>query len=719
MTKKILILFSLLFLLTNLFAEEDIALKARQFAQNGDYYKSLVEYTKILKEEKDDSLLFFERGKVKYELNNYNGAIGDYTNSLELEVSSQTYVERGKAEVLYNQIDEAIKDFNNALNFEKNSYVYALISDAYFKKQKYTEAIENYTKAINLLPDAYLYANRGRIYQKIKDYDNAIQDYGKAIELDPDNIGYYTLRYELYNISKAFDFAEEDKASIDTIKGDYDSAIKKLSSVLNTREDYFIHYKIGLLKKNIKDYEGAINSFTKSVELKKTPEAFLERGRTKVKIKKYNAAIADFELSLKLKKASDTFFEIAQTYCLMKKYDRSIEFYNKALKLEYNSDIMVSKIEALDKLERYKDIILEFSKTHSTDGDVRLIDLKAKAEYKLGMYDEALNDLDESLAISPKIETYLLLAEIYEKTNEYKKAILNYSIAIGIEKENVGFMAKQNLTKFYSKRENLYMLINRPDLAQADKGYQDSIVGSYQNNVAITDFTKSLEIKQNAEIYIARGNLKLQNQDYNEAIQDFNKALKLKPSPLAYLSIGQAQMQTGDYNNALKSFNSALEIGVEKEDTYAAIAKLMEKKHDIDKAIMYYTKALDIKKKRAYYLARANLYETKSKQDLAQADKGDIKFLLGNYKEAVKDYTKSLEINENAFVFAQRGKAEEQLGMYEQALNDYIKAIELDKNGKYTQLKIDLLGKLSKEQKTILDLKLFEKKLFPARFSDK
>ena len=72
---------------------------------------------------------------------------------------------------------------------------------------------------------------------------------------------------------------------------------------------------------------------------------------------------------------------------------------------------------------------------------------------------------------------------------------MNYSIAIDIEKENVGFMAKQNLKNFYSKRGDLYMLIKRPDLAQADKGYQSAIAGSYRNNVAIEEFTKSLKIK--------------------------------------------------------------------------------------------------------------------------------------------------------------------------------------------------------------------------------
>ena len=714
MIKKILILISFFVFMPNLFADEDIISGARQLAENGDYYKALIEYTKALKEEKEDPSLFFERGMVKYNLNNYGGAIGDFTSSLEIEISSQTYVARGKTKLLNEQYDEAIQDFNEALAIENSAEVYALISDANFKKGDYVAAIENYTSAINLLPSAYFYINRGIIYQRIKDYDNALKDYTEAINIDENNIEYYELRYELYNIMQNFDLAEEDKATIDTINKNYDSAIKRLSSILNKKQNYLLYYKVGLLKNNISDYSGAIDSFTSALDLEKTAEAFLERGKSKVKIKKYNGAFLDFNQSLKLKKSSETYFEMAKTYCLSKKYEQSIDFYNKALKLDSNNlDVIIGKLETLYTLEKYKDIISEISKINSTFKDVRLTDLKAKAEYKLDMYDDALKDLDVSLAMSAKIETYLLIAEIYEKLKDYRKAILNYSIAIDIEKENVGFMAKQNLKDFYAKRENLYMLIGRADLAQADKGYQSAIIGSYRNNEAISYFTESLEIKQNSEIYIARGELKLKNQDYQEAMEDFSKALELKPtSSLVYLRIGQTQMELEEYAQALQCFNNALEFGGEEENVYVAFAKLMEKEDKIEEAIMYYSKALRIKEKRAYYLARGELYGKILKNDLAMADKGNIKVMFCNYDGAIEDYTKSIEIYENAFVYAKRGRVEEKIEKYEQALNDYIKAIEMDKKGTYLQLKKRLLSKLTEEQKMIFELKRFEEILF-------
>ncbi len=714
MIKKFFLLCFFVFFSTFLFAdvENDISEQADLLFRNGDYYKAVIEYTKLLKEEKEDADLFLKRGDAKYFLDNYNGAIGDYSSALDIEISSRAYVSRGKAELLCEQYDDAIKDFNSALTIENSAYVHALLACVNFKKGNYIEAVRNTTNAIKVLPNALFYSRRGIAYQSMRQYYNALHDYTTAIDMESDNLEYYTYRYELYKVMKKFDSVDEDSAAIDAINEDYDSAIKKLTEILRKKQNYDIYYNLGLLKSKAGDNLGAINDFTSSIEMKKTPEAFFERGKAKAKINKYNSAVEDFNTSLKMKKTAAAYFEIAEIYFLSKKYEQAIEFYNKTLKMEQNLEATVNRWNCFYELNNYKSIILEKMSVVSQFNDIRLWDLSAKAEYKIGMYKEALRDTERSLKISPKTETYVLVAEIYEKMKEYRKAILNYTIAIDIEKENVGFIAKQNLKNFYLKRSDLYLLIDRKDLAQADKGYFSAIVGSYQNNVAIAELTKSLEIKQNAEVFIARGELKLKNQDYKEAITDFNKALKIKQSATAYLYIGNTQMEMNKYDESLKSFNKSLQIDANKDETYHAIAKLMEKKGDYDKAITYCTKALSIRERRIYYILRASLYEKILKNDLAMADKGNIKIMFGNYKEAIKDYTKSLEIYENAFVYAKRGEAEEKLNMYEEALKDYIKAIELDKTGKYTQLKENLFSRMSQEQKVVFELKELEDILF-------
>jgi len=57
------------------------------------------------------------------------------------------------------------------------------------------------------------------------------------------------------------------------------------------------------------------------------------------------------------------------------------------------------------------------------------------------------------------------------------------------------------------------------------------------------------------------------------------------------------------------------------------------------------------------------------------------KYVNGNYKEAIKIYTKFLEVNPNsieALLF--RGMAFHDLGKYKEAISDYSKVILLDKN---------------------------------------
>ncbi|MEI0668873.1 tetratricopeptide repeat protein [Brachyspira pulli] len=61
--------------------------------------------------------------------------------------------------------------------------------------------------------------------------------------------------------------------------------------------------------------------------------------------------------------------------------------------------------------------------------------------------------------------------------------------------------------------------------------------------------------------------------------------------------------------------------------------------------------------------------------------RGNAKYNLGEYKEAIKDYDKSIELNpSDSDVYNNRGFAKEKLGQYQEALQDFKKALELDPN---------------------------------------
>ena len=95
---------------------------------------------------------YFDRGNSKYDLQDYRGAIQDYSKAIELDPSdAEAYYNRGLAKR---------------------------------KLQDYRGAIQDYSKAIELDPSfANAYNNRGNTKYLLNDIDGACLDWSKAGEL--------------------------------------------------------------------------------------------------------------------------------------------------------------------------------------------------------------------------------------------------------------------------------------------------------------------------------------------------------------------------------------------------------------------------------------------------------------------------------------------------------------------------------------------------------
>ena len=88
----------------------------------------------------------------------------------------------------------AIEDYSRAINIYPDDWG-AYTNRALVKEilQDYRGALADYTKVIELGPkDAEIYVNRGNVKNKLQDYIGAIADLTKAIELNPGlGIAYY------------------------------------------------------------------------------------------------------------------------------------------------------------------------------------------------------------------------------------------------------------------------------------------------------------------------------------------------------------------------------------------------------------------------------------------------------------------------------------------------------------------------------------------------
>jgi tetratricopeptide (TPR) repeat protein len=82
---------------------------------------------------------------------------------------------------------------------------------------------------------------------------------------------------------------------------------------------------------------------------------------------------------------------------------------------------------------------------------------------------------------------------------------------------------------------------------------------------AIADFTAALDVKaDDANLYVARGEVHHLNDQYDLAIADFDAALKLNNSPITLVQRATSLRAKGDYDHAVADFTAAL--GLDAKD---------------------------------------------------------------------------------------------------------------------------------------------------------
>ena len=132
---------------------------------------------------------YISKGIAKTRLQDYNGAIADYSKAIKLDSNwAMTYYNRGLAKIEIQDYRGAILDFNIAEDIEpyycsEYAYLYTNRGIAKVELQDYWSALDDYNKAIKLdsnCTDAYY--NRGIVKFDLGDVKGAYLDLSKAGE---------------------------------------------------------------------------------------------------------------------------------------------------------------------------------------------------------------------------------------------------------------------------------------------------------------------------------------------------------------------------------------------------------------------------------------------------------------------------------------------------------------------------------------------------------
>lgn len=129
---------------------------------------------------------FFNRGFTKTYLKDYDGAILDFTFSVNHKYRHhEAYYERGYCNDQIGKYEKAISDYSNAIEI-KDDYVEAYNNRAfvYFNLKKYKMSLSDYDKAIELNNRfAASYVNRGYVKMALGDKTDACTDFKSALDL--------------------------------------------------------------------------------------------------------------------------------------------------------------------------------------------------------------------------------------------------------------------------------------------------------------------------------------------------------------------------------------------------------------------------------------------------------------------------------------------------------------------------------------------------------
>jgi tetratricopeptide (TPR) repeat protein len=173
----------------------------------------------------------------------------------------------------------------------------------------------------------------------------------------------------------------------------------------------------------------------------------------------------------------------------------------------------------------------------------------------------------------------------------------------------------------------------------------------------------------------SRGNVHLNNRNYDRAIDDYNEAIRLDPKyAIGFHNRGLAYLRKGRLDPAVEDFDAAIRLNPKYTSAF------------INRALAYQEKAqwdFDA------YLADG-MYEDRAIRDLDEAisldpgnatafrNRGFLNSRRQRYDRAIQDFDEAIRLNPNiAAAFSGRAYALRFVGQYERAMADYRKALTL------------------------------------------
>jgi tetratricopeptide (TPR) repeat protein len=446
--------------------------KAEQFQEaNIAYTKAITDFGQVISIDHQNRQAYRHRGEDHYRMgqiyahisadpgeaqDRFHLAVNDLTDFIELTTAiTDTDVVwarnlRGLSYFESGQYDLAITDFTNAIELQPDPFSYYNRGNAYYKLPEYQKAITDYSKAIELDPNiADFYYKRGSAHESV---------WKKEMEARPDRDYEFAWKKEMetrrrremaiQDLEKAarlgYDVPEEQLRGL----REGEKSIAELDQIIAKdpeKADAYYYYLRGVARAGQGQCQPAINDFTRVIELQPDhAEALYNRGLVYAHLdqcqeaNQYQEAVDDFTAAIKLgiEGIEMLYRHRGQTYLALGNSVKAIADFGRVIDLK-SSDAEAYRLRGTvySDLGDYDQAITDFNQA------IRLNPTDVEAHYHLGMtyielgdYSQAFANFDRAIEINPlNAKAYNGLGIAHTNLEDYPQAIAYLNRAIKLD----------------------------------------------------------------------------------------------------------------------------------------------------------------------------------------------------------------------------------------------------------------------------------------------
>ncbi|GEO05707.1 hypothetical protein AAE02nite_33710 [Adhaeribacter aerolatus] len=693
----------------------------------GDFYGAIDAYTQATIVNPSESLAYYKRGLCYQSLDENLNAIDDFNQAIAFSRNfSPAFLGRANSFFSLKQYNKAMEDYIRITNDkskpvkEARSQIHFKLGSIHASNEHYSPALEEFTRSIEYEHSYYEpYFERGRVNLIAGNYKEAVNDFSEYIHSKPNNPEAYfykgkakeacgSMEEAINEYSLALKYRPKysevllHRANALVILNKYEEALKDYDLyVLINPNDNLIFVRRGDIKKGLYDYKGAIEDFSKVINVNPSnAAAFFKRGLTQLELKAYKKAIEDFDVAISLNLLKqEVYFKRAEAKLNLEDYEGVIEDYSYIIaagtrdaNVFYKSGLAKQfRLDFSGAIEDFTDAI-GLTKSPYNCGDFYAS--RAFAYKSIGEYTSAISDyliaikLSSDKANKLKLslsDAYLGIAVNENSYGNYENAIINYVEAIKLNPTNNKDLRIALAEVYFNKA-----LINKKE---------------YKPENAFADFSKAIELNHNNPFYYyERSLLRFTFNDYLGAHMDFSIASELEPDDVYYTNqqccydtiIEAIELNPGNW--ACFTEEETIEDIIE-EFEIALIESIKAVDHEpIEEDFLHWNN-------NEYYEFRGYGNYTDSAHFYYRS--GDLKVSLQNFKGAIEDYTKAIELDwDVADYYQYRAYASFEVKDYDNAVADYVEAIRLDST-KENELRISLAEVYFKKAIDSLEIGLY------------